>query len=105
MLALKLMDTRSLLTDVHNADDDVRWKATERLAGLGMAAVDDVLRDLTHAPLGEKLRQSYLFILEHQWDMATMTRLKPVTDALHGIAFRAEAPVAAERVLKAGSLG
>ncbi|MGH2520782.1 MAG: hypothetical protein ACRDF8_13310 [Chloroflexota bacterium] len=96
------MDTGSLIADLRNPDDDARWKATERLAGLGGAAVDDVLRDLIHAELGEKLRQSYLFILEHQWDPPTIERLEPVTQALHGLAFRAESPVAAERALKAG---
>lgn len=95
------MDTRSLIADLHNKDDDVRWKATERLAGLGSAAIDDVLEDLIHAVLGEKLRQSYLFIIEKQWDKPTIGRLKSVAAALHGPAFRAEAPVAAERVRKA----
>jgi HEAT repeat protein len=95
------MTIDALISDLHNPDDDVRWKAAERLAAWGPPAVDAVLEDLVGSLLDEKLRQSYLYIFEQQWDAAIITRLQPVLEALHGIAFRAESPVAAEKALQA----
>ena len=94
------MNTSALIADLHNADDDVRWKATERLAGLGSGSVDAILQDVAHSQLDEKLRQSYLYVFEQQWDPGTIQRLKPVSEALHGLAFREAAPVAAENALR-----
>ncbi len=95
------MDVYPLLSRLHSPDDDTRWKATEELAKLGSSAVDAVLEDLAHSLLGEKLRQSCLYVLEHQWDEPTIARVRPVVDALHGLAFRTQAPLAAERALRA----
>lgn len=94
------MNTSALIADLHNADDDVRWKAAERLAALGASSVDAVLQDVAHSQLDEKLRQSYLYVFEQQWDASTIQRLKPVCEALHGLAFRVAAPVAAEKALQ-----
>ncbi|HLG69330.1 MAG TPA: hypothetical protein VK009_02775 [Chloroflexota bacterium] len=93
------MSLRALVADLHSEDDGIRWSATEQLAQLGSSAVDAVLEELTHYPLGEKFRQSCLFIFEQQWNRATIARLREVVEALHGIDFRDQAPLAADRAL------
>lgn len=95
------MDRHWLVSQLHDADDDARWRATEELALAGPEAVDAVLDDLAHSILDEKLRQSCLYVLEHQPDDADRVRMEPVTQALHGLAFRTEAPLAAKRALEA----
>jgi hypothetical protein len=95
------MSVRALVADLHNEDDGVRWRATERLAQLGSSGVDAVLEELTRYPLGEKFRQSCLFIFEQHWNRATIERLREVVAALHGLDFRDQAPIAADRALHA----
>ena len=96
-----MTDIYSLLARLHQPDDSTRWQATEQLAELGAPAVDYVLEDLAHSLLDEKLRQSCLYVLEHEWDEPTIRRIQTVLDALHGLAFRTQAPLAAERALQA----
>ena len=96
-----MTDIYSLLARLHHPDDGTRWKATEHLAEMGAPAVDYVLEDLAHSLLDEKLRQSCLYVLEHEWDKPTVARVQPVLEALHGLAFRTQAPLAAERALQA----
>lgn len=96
-----MTDIYALLARLHHPDDSTRWQATEQLAELGAPVVDYVLEDVAHSLLDEKLRQSCLFVLEHESDPATVRRIQPVLDALHGLAFRTQAPLAAEHALQA----
>lgn len=96
-----MTDIYAILARLHNPDDGARWRATEQLAELGAPVVDYVLEDVAHSLLDEKLRQSCLYVLEHESDASTVRRVQPVLDALHGLAFRTQAPLAAERALQA----
>ena len=95
------MSLQALIANLHSEDDSIRWNATEQLAQLGSSAVDAVLQELTRYPLAEKFRQSCLYIFEQQWNHGSLDRLRGVVDALHGLDFRDEAPLAANRALHA----
>ena len=93
------MNIPSLISDLHNDDDGIRWKACQELAKCGYYVVDEVLEDLCHSVLDERLCQMYLFIFEQQRSRATVERLKRVIVSLRSVEFREESPVAAEKAL------
>lgn len=81
-------------------DDRRRWTATAALAELGFAALEAVLAGIATRPMGERLRQSYLYILEHQADTTAMILVRPVLAALHRPVYRMTAPLLAFHCLQ-----
>src|SRR5690242_17888059 len=74
-----------------------RWTAAETLTDLGSKALDCLLHDIASRPMGDRARQSYLYILERQTEPSAIIRVRHVLTALRWPSYRLAAPLAAFR--------
>jgi hypothetical protein len=86
---------QDLLRKLGQDDEHERWLAAATLVELGPAGLDAVLADIIVRPIGERLRRSYVYILERQSDPWAIIRVRRLLAALRGPVYRVSAPLLA----------
>lgn len=84
----------ALYDEIHS----VRWSTARVLASLDSAAIPAILKVIIHQPLNEPFRQAAYHALHAMPSRHTQEYLKPLLQALRGLAFRVEAPAVAQRM-------